>query len=164
MLSFSFSDFLTGGDTTLNMILWPMIAGVIAAACLIFANKKIIGVFVKRLLEEKADSAETAKSLEELGFAKKRLLRFSLRPGSTLRKIVSVSVPEEPDGAPVRYYIPEEKAYRAEVTYDPDGVSVMTILLAIIMFLVLTVLLMTVIPDLIRMASNAFGANSIYSI
>ncbi len=154
------SDFFTGSETTLASIIIPLVTGVIIAACAVLFNKQIIGKFVKRLFDENADSEQNAKTLEELGFQKNRILRYSLRDGSTLRKVVMaspVSNDEEEKKTPPRYYIPEEHAYRAEVIYNPDGSSVLTILIAIIMFIAVTLLLLVIIPDLIQMASNAIN-------
>ncbi len=152
------TEFFTGGNTTLASILWPLIAGVIIAACAVFFNKQTVGKFVKKLFDEQAISEDTAKSLHELGYENNKLIRFALRPNSTLRKIIRFTPAQEE--IPERFYIPDECAYRAEITYNPDGSSVLTILIAIIMFLALTVILMTVIPDLIQMASNAADAFS----
>ena len=154
------SDFFTGSETTLASIIIPLVTGVIIAACAVLFSKQIIGKFVKRLFDENADSEQNAKTLEELGFQKNRILRYSLRDGSTLRKVVMaspVSNDEEEKKTPPRYYIPEEHAYRAEVIYNPDGSSVLTILIAIIMFIAVTLLLLVIIPDLIQMASNAIN-------
>ena len=153
------SDLLTGGNTTLASILWPLVAGVILAACAVFFNKQTVGKFVKKLFDEQAISEDSAKSLAELGFEKNSLVKFALRSGSTLRKVIRVApVDGEDNTAAERYYIPDECAYRAEVTYNPDGSSVLTIVIAIVMFIAMTVILMTVIPDLIQMASNAADA------
>ncbi len=154
------SDLLTGGNTTLASILWPLVAGVILAACAVFFNKQTVGKFVKKLFDVQAINEESAKSLAELGFEKNALVKFALRTGSTLRKVIRVAPVdgEEQTAAQERYYIPDECAYRAEVTYNPDGSSVLTIVIAIIMFIGMTVILMTVIPDLIQMASNAADA------
>ena len=144
---------------TLASILIPIAFGMIIAACLVFINKQTLGKFVKRLFYENADSEQSARTLTELGFEKNRLLRRSLRDGSSLRKVVHVC-----DGAqegkqgekkPLRYYIPEDCAYRAEVLYNPDGSSVLTILITVIMFVAIVLLLMMIVPDLIQMVANA---------
>jgi hypothetical protein len=153
------SDLLTGGNTTLASILWPLIAGVILAACAVFFNKQTVGKFVKKLFDEQAINEESAKSLAELGFEKNTIVKIALRTGSTLRKVIHVvPIDGEDTTAAERYYIPDECAYRAEVTYNPDGSSILTIVIAIVMFIAMAVILMTVIPDLIQMASNAADA------
>lgn len=151
------SQLLTGGNTTLASILWPLVAGVILAACAVFFNKQTVGKFVKKLFDAQANDADSAKSLSDLGLQKSVILKLALHPDSTLRKMVR-SAPAEDASAPERFYIPEETAYRAEVTYNPDGSSVLTIVIAIVMFIAVAMILMTVIPDLVQMVSNAADA------
>jgi hypothetical protein len=141
-------------NPTVGSILWPLMVGVIIAAFVVLFHKKTLGKLVKKLFDEGAKTEATAKSLAELGLEKNKFLRYALRPDSTLRKIIDAT---EVDGE-LRYYITEDNAYRAEVTYNPDGSSVLTIVIAIVMFIGMTVILMTVIPDLIQMASNAADA------
>ena len=151
------SEFFTGPISDLASILSSMVIGVILAACIVFINKQTIGKFVKRLFDEKATSEDTAKTLEELGFEKSRILRHALRSGSTLRKMVMACSDgsEEESSSPLRFYIPDEKAYRAEITYNPDGSSILTLVIATLMFIVVATILVVLIPDLIQMASNA---------
>lgn len=156
------SEWFTSGSTTLPMIVWPLILGVIIAAVAVFLNKKLIGRFVARLLAEKASTPQSAKTFAELGIKSSSFLRFSLRREGTLRKMVkAVDTVEEREGkSPVateRYYIPEEMAYRAERLYDPDDASVMTVLLAVLIFILVAVGLLFVVPELIQMLKNAFS-------
>jgi len=150
------SDLFIGNNPTLASILWPLIAGVVIAACAVFFHKQTIGKFVKKLLTEKADTPETAKSLSDLGFEKNKLVKWALRPDTTLRKII-FSAENAEENAPARYYIPEDKAYRAEVTYNPDGASLLAMMAAIVVFILLA-FLMALIPDLIQMAKNAISS------
>ncbi len=144
-------DLLSGNNPTLAAIVWPLIGGVILAACAVFFCKQTVGKFVKKLFDEKAVSEASARSLSDLGLEKNRFLRLALRRDTTLRKMVLSAE----DGTTERYYIPEDKAYRAEVTYNPDGSSVLTIVIAVVAFIALAVILMAVIPDLIGMMSDA---------
>ena len=165
------SDFLTNGDITLASVIFPLIAGVILAVCAMFFVKKTTGRFVKALLDEKADAPETAKTLAELGYQKKPLLKYALRPGSTLRKIVltapadgqseetpdAASAAETPISENTRFYIPEDKAYRAETTYNPDGMSILLLLLIVLALIVLSFVLLSLIPALMRWLSGVLS-------
>ncbi len=154
------TQFLAGGNEPLASILWPLISGVVLAACVVFFNKQTVGRFVKALFDAEASTPESAKTLAELGYDKNRLIRHALRPGAVLRKMVHVSL-EEADGVTTeRYYIPEECAYRAEVTYNPDGSSVLTLVIAVVAFFAVAMILMSVIPDLIGMLTAAFTSSS----
>ena len=145
----TFSDILIQNNPTLAAILYPMLVGLIIGATVVLFNKQVIGKLVKKLLDDKIHSEGSAKTLDELGFGKSRMLKFLLRDGTTLSGEA---------GAAARYYIPQDCAYRAEVTYNPDGSSVITVVIAIVMFIALTFIMMTVIPDLIQMLKNAINA------
>lgn len=152
----TFSDILIQNNPTLALILYPMLIGLIIGVMVVLFNKQVIGKLVKKLLDDKISTDGTAKTLEELGFGKSRTLKFLLRDGTTLRKMVKTAENDGKTSAP-RYYIPEDCAYRAEVTYNPDGSSVITVVIAIIMFAALTLIMMTLIPDLIQMLKNAIN-------
>lgn len=152
----TFSDILIQNNPTLAAILYPMLIGLIIGVIVVLFNKQVIGKLVKKLLDDKISSESSAKTLDELGFGKSRLLKFLLRDGTTLRKVIKTAENGE-TGASAKYYIPEDCAYRAEVTYNPDGSSVITVVIAIIMFIALTFIMMTVIPDLIQMLTNAIN-------
>ena len=153
-----FSDFFTGADMTLASVIWPLIAGVVIAVIVVFVVKRTTGRLVKALLDQKADSPETAKTLGELGFDRKPALRYSLRPNATLRKLV-MTVPADGEGKPItgetRLYIPEDKAYRAETSYNPDGTSLLLLLLLVLMLLLAAAAVMTLVPLLVEWLSSA---------
>jgi hypothetical protein len=141
-------------NPTVGSILWPLMVGVIIAAFVVLFHKKTLGKLVKKLFDEGAKTEATAKSLAELGLEKNKFLRYALRPDSTLRKIIDAT---EVDGE-LRYYIAEDNAYRAEVTYNPDGSSVLTVVIAILLILIVASVMLILIPDLIQMFKNAFNA------
>jgi hypothetical protein len=141
-------------NPTVGSILWPLMVGVIIAAFVVLFHKKTLGKLVKKLFDEGAKTEATAKSLAELGLEKNKFLRYALRPDSTLRKIIDAT---EVDGE-LRYYITEDNAYRAEVTYNPDGSSVLTVVIAILLILIVASVMLILIPDLIQMFKNAFNA------
>ena len=94
--------------------------GLVLAAFIAFfvslTNKKI----VKRLLEKKALSRDTAANAEDIG-GKSGLGRLALRDRSALRKTVEATGISEGAGGEKRYYIPEEKADGAEIRYVKKG-------------------------------------------
>jgi ABC-type uncharacterized transport system permease subunit len=141
-------------NPTVGSILWPLMVGVIIAAFVVLFHKKTLGKLVKKLFDEGAKTEATAKSLAELGLEKNKFLRYALRPDSTLRKIIDAT---EVNGE-LRYYIAEDNAYRAEVTYNPDGSSVLTVVIAILLILIVASVMLILIPDLIQMFKNAFNA------
>ena len=159
----TFSDLLIQNNPTLAAILYPMLIGLIIGATVVLFNKQVIGKLVKKLLDDKIHSEGSAKTLDELGFGKSRMLKFLLRDGTTLRKVVKTAEGGEA-GAAARYYIPQDCAYiNREDHFQSDisvklGSSVITVVIAIVMFIALTFIMMTVIPDLIQMLKNAINA------
>lgn len=146
---------LTGGNTAVASIVWPLMCGVFLALIIVYINKKTVGRFVKALLEVKANTADTSKSLEELDLAKKRFLAYALRSQSTLSNLVRKASVET--DAPARYYIPEELSFRAETFYKDDRFSPMTIVIGAISFLAVSLLLVNVVPELLQMTSSAIN-------
>lgn len=138
---------------TLSGIVIPLIAGLMIAACIAYLLKRIYGKFVTALLRGESVDEESARSLSELGMDKKRLLRRTLRDGSSLRKVVMKT--ESADGT-VRYYIPEDKRDRASSLYASDRSTVLTVIVAFILFAVIAILLLMYLPKLIEFASDLF--------
>ena len=79
----TFSDILIQNNPTLAAILYPMLIGLIIGATVVLFNKQVIGKLVKKLLDDKIHSEGSAKTLDELGFGKSRMLKFLLRDGTT---------------------------------------------------------------------------------
>ena len=140
---------LTGGNTTVASVIWPMIVGVFIAMLISYFNKKTIGRLVKKLLKSGAKSPETAKSLSELGFSEKSF-SYALRPSSTLSSLIIK------DDSTSKLYIPEDKAYRAETTYSPDGTRVLTIILAAVLLIIAGIGLNNLVPYVIKLVSGLF--------
>ena len=116
------AEFFTGGSLSAASVVWPMMIGVFLAVLIAYFNKRSIGKLVKKLLSAPADSEESALSLSDMGLEKKSYIKYSLRRGGTLSSIVKMTE----DG---RYYIPEDKGYRAETTYYPDRSSILTLII-----------------------------------
>ncbi len=146
-----FADLITEADLTLSKVLGAAVVGIIIATVIIVINKNLIGGLVKALLRDKIDTPEKAKTLPELGFGKKGMLAYCLRDGSTLRNTVSLEVGEDGEK---RYYITDEKSYRASSLYNRRGASPFAVVLAAVLATVLGIALLTVVPDLIQMATN----------
>ncbi len=137
----------------LETILYSCLAGVIIAVCVTVISKNSLGKFVKTILDEKAMTEGSAKTLAELGFEKNFLVKQALKNKNGLGKVVSTA---ESDGE-TKYFISDEKSFRAESLYNPHGGSIMIIFITAVVFIALIAVLFTVIPDLIQMAKNAFS-------
>lgn len=74
--------------TSLRMIIVGIFIGLALACFAAVFNKRVLGDFVRKVLREEALSPETAKTLSELGYARKTCIRSSVRKGVNLRRVV----------------------------------------------------------------------------
>ncbi len=82
------NNFTFGSGTliSLKMLLIGITFGLIFASFVTIYNKRYIGGFVRKLLKEDCLNATSAKTLDELGYLKNPVIRFSLRAGSPLSR------------------------------------------------------------------------------
>lgn len=179
------SNILSQPAMTLDIVIWSMFLGIVGGAFYSFYIKSVLGAFVRRLLTDGALSPETARGLDETGFAGNIFVRRALREGGAIRKVVrtvgetaareageaaEVSVLES-EGMKIkslktanfnpltaRFYIPEDLRYRADIMFDTKGTSLPVALIAVLAFLVAAMLSFAIIPDLVQMAKNAFSS------
>lgn len=140
---------LTGGNMTSASIIWSIIIGVFIAVVITYINKKTIGKLVDKLLSLPADSEENAVSLDDAGFGGKGSLRYALRPTSTLSNIIKHTEDN-------RYYIPEDRQYRAESVYTQSRLSVMTLIFSAIFLIIAGSALLNVLPTIIETVKGIF--------
>ena len=143
------SELLTGGDVTVASIVWPLMIGAFIAVVIGISNKLLVGKLVKSLLKAEATCPENAKTLKELGLNEKGFLRYALRDGSTL----SVLINKAENGG---YFIPSDKAFRAENTYVSDRTTYLTMIIAAVIFIAAGIGLNNIIPKLVDYALNVF--------
>ena len=159
------NSFFTEFAPTLEQVLWPMLAGIVLAAAIVLLNKKLFGRIVRRLIELRAFTPQTAVTLREAGLRETRVLRFALREKSAFRKLVHTCLPaQEPAEsaskeqketlASLRFYLPEENCDRASLQYDNNGASFLGVFLACILFFAAILILLTIVPDFIKMIEN----------
>ena len=141
---------LTGSDVTVASVVWPLVIGAFLAVAIAVINKMAVGRVVKALISAKASSPESAKTLKELGMSEKGYIAYALRPSSTLRSLIGKN--EENGG----YFIPEDKAFRAENTYVSDRASYVTLIVAAVIFLASGIGLNQLVPKLIDFAIKTF--------
>ena len=133
-----------------KQVLWAFMIGASCAAVYLFMVRRILGTFVRKLLEHDAFSPETAVSFEELGLKKSFLIKRSLRPGTDFSQTVL-----ESEG---KYYIPEDMLEKAESKYKGASGGVLILLLAIAVFAIVTAVAIYVFPQLADMFKNLFSS------
>ena len=136
---------------SLPFIVWMLIAGVIIAFIIIFCNKKIVGAFVRAIIDANATSEEAAKTLAEFGQddnvsaisryksseALRRIIRTVGQPeeqGDSKKKKSAVTVDEN-----TRFYIPEDMLLRAKKQYA-GGESVLTVIIGSVVLIAVGVI------------------------
>ena len=171
----------SGGIVTLRIIIIGIMFGFCAAAIAVLYEKRVIGGFVKKLLYEDCIGSDKAKTLQELGFGKNPSIRSSLRSGSTLKRWVKcveedefwASVEEKRaefeaehpgesyvypafkrDPDTMRFYIPSELKYKADVKFSTKGANVVSAIMVILISIILCAVLCSVIPDMLMFADN----------
>ena len=148
----------------LNYILIGLYIGIVVASAFICYRKIHLGIAVRALLKEKAHSEEDAKTIEELGVAKRPTLVRALRRGrfGGIVKQIGVDIEaKRPDYTSARYYIPENRRYQAEDRYSRKGMGVGVVIFWAIFLIPVFMVLRFVIPELLQLLDNFItGLNS----
>ena len=139
---------LTGSNTSVAMIVWSLIIGVFLAMAISVYNKMTVGRLVKKLLDVKANTPESAKSLAELGF-KDNSYSYALRPSSTLSSIIHRTEDK-------KLYIPEDKSYRAETTFVSGKINPVAAVISVVLLLAAGIGLNNLIPYILKLANGIF--------
>lgn len=155
---------------TLELVIWSLFIGVIIGAVATVYIKRVLGSFVRRLLESDATAPECAKTLDEAGLTHnvfvRRAVTGALR-GGKYHGVVMLApefAAEGSDGrikakdiSSMKFYIPKERTWRAGEMYDAKGSSIITVLIAILTFLVVALISFQVIPYLLSLITDATG-------
>lgn len=172
---------------SVELIVWALFGGFVFASLLAVYNKRLIGGLVKRMISENALSPEKALTVTELGYGTDWFIKNALRKDEALLRFVSrVDAPaadeegEETNGdaangevtngdakpaatakmidfETARFYIPEEKKYKAEVRYAGKGTDFVAFGICIVIFAVAAFAAIFLIPDLIQLIDNFVG-------
>ena len=179
--AFEHISFSADDAALLQTVIWAIYIGIVLAALLSLYQQCVPSRLIRALLTREAFDKERACTLATLGLDKNPLIALELRFGSALKKLVKSTadgagesatppngengefVPEngamdaaedapDPQSAvPVRYYIPEDLKYRAEVRYGKKGNGVVAFFLTVLLSLAVVALLMKLIPPILGM-------------
>ena len=101
-----------GSLITIPMIIVAIAAAIILSSVAAILNKTVFGNFVRALMKSEALSPENAKTLEELGYDEKLMIRRSVRRGYNLRSVIRCVEEEE--------YNERTRIAREEYEKNPD--------------------------------------------
>lgn len=156
----SFLDMLSRADT-LQIVIWSVFIGIVVGACSLYYNKRVIGSFVRDLLQSGATGPDSARTLEELGYGKSFFIKHALRDGSVLRKMVweaDDNFTTDPSGYTfsarsrkmdintARFYVDESNRIKVDLRYSAKGTDIITLLIGVIIFAVVAYALLMFIP------------------
>lgn len=171
----------SGGVVSLRFIIIGLMFGFCVAAFVSLYEKRMIGSFAKKLLKENCIDKENAKTLYELGYERSLAVRSSLKSGTTLKKWVKcveedefyASIEEKRaefeakhpgeqyiypafkrDCDTMRFYIPSELKYKADVKFNTRGTNIVSVILVILVSIVMFSVLCSVIPDMLIFVDN----------
>lgn len=78
----------TGTVTSVRLIVLGLFVGVIIACVAMAYNKQVLGGFARKLLSLEVNSADKAKTLEQLGYHKNPFIRNAVQRSVSLRRVV----------------------------------------------------------------------------
>lgn len=168
---------LNNPTISLELLVWSIFIGIVLGALASLYNKRVLGGFVRALIKNGANSPVNAVTVGEAGFSGNIFVKFALKRGTSLRKVVYCSV--EPDIIPkekvnpvirflssstefrkkinvkeAKFYIPSDMMDRAELRYEKKGTDLFSFLLTVLVFLVVVYLSLKFIPDIIGMVDS----------
>ena len=140
---------------TQEIIIQGLFIGVVLAVLTIGYNKLVLGKFVKALIKSEANHPLRAKSFEQLGVSQNIFIKLALRKRGTLRRIVREPEDTEMQG---RFYIPEDKLYRAGRIYGGKDVDVLMLAAVLVVLFLFFGLVVLYLPVLMNAITNTFGS------
>ena len=166
------------------LIVIGVFVGVVIALLATVFNKRILGGMVRKLLMEEALSADSAKTLDELGFKNHLLLRYAVKGNVSLRRVVycreeeeflqkqeeerkNAPSPKKFRAKPFRvdpkvhhFYIPEEQKDTAAVKFEKKGTSPVALGILLLVLIVLLIVLLFALPKLMEWLNQLVGSFS----
>lgn len=150
----------------LNLVIWSVYLGFIIASIMYYYQKKVIGGFVRHLMEQGANSPDNALTLTELGYQNHPAIRRELSKNGALRKMVwevEDNYRTGEDGFLYcarekaldlnigKFYVSEERRIDAELRYDNKGTDLFSLIIAAVIFFVLAVVACIWLPTLLAL-------------
>ncbi len=140
-------DLIMSGKVTSFAV--PIFIGVLTAGAIFcFIGGRYSG-FVRALLDARAESAETAKTLAQLGVKSTSALLRGLRDGSSLRKSVEKAIGKNGESL---YYIPPAQMNRAASLFVKKRSSLGVILLSVALLIAVLFAVIFLVPSILELA------------
>lgn len=141
MLFYKWGDVLLSFDD----IVTGLFIGIVISMFYVFYNKMIVGRFVRLLVKNGAVDLDSALTANEINYKITPVLRLALRK----RGLLGVFVKSEDDKLKIherKFYIPEEKIYRAERIYCGRDVDPFMLVVSLMLVLIMYAVVVTFVP------------------
>ena len=171
---------LLANGSSLELAIWGMYLGIVLASLLALYEKRVIGKFVRTILQRGALSPENAVTLSDLGYERNPFIRRTLRGKTALSTLVYMpgedhGLPEDPEpdeelhpipairgkidltSKNAKFYIPAPLRHRATIRFEQHGTHVMGVVVAILIFAAVAILLLWGLPKVIDFVSGVFS-------
>lgn len=174
---------LDNTSVSLTVIVWALCIGLALGVIFYAVSRYSAGKTVKKLSDGKNNSAESAKTLAELGINASFLVKKNLRDGQPLRKYIAIAnedeckterkknffnslykffrsedLPPKIDFSKALFYLPEESRHTAQVRFEAKSSSVIVSLIFAIIFLLCAVGISLCLPKLLELIDNMISA------
>ncbi len=180
----SFEDYENLTENALFSVPLIVIGIFVGIAIALFASvftKRVLGGMVRKLLAEEALSADSAKTLDELGLGSHVLLCHAVKGNVSLRRVVycreedqflqeqeeqkqASPSPKKFKSKPFRvdpkmhhFYIPEEQKETAAAKFQEKGTSIVSLCVLLIVLVVLLTVILFALPKLMEWFDKFLG-------
>ena len=160
-----------------KLLVLGMYFGVILASLCMLYNKRFIGGFIRKLDSEACLSPESAKTLNELSYGNKLLIKWSLARGNLLRNIVRRAENESEENAEnstraggyskkridfenARFYIPAEKRDVVIGRFDAKGSTWLSVALTAVIGIIVVVVIFKIAPFIVGLIDESLSGFS----
>lgn len=126
--------------------------GIVLASLYAAYQRGVVGKPVRALLRAEALSPEAAKTLAELSLDRNPFVVFEVERNRVLKGLIRTV--EGREGEAMRYYIPEELKYRADVRFEAKGNGVFALILTAVVATGLAIALIALLPTFLTIIDN----------
>lgn len=132
-----------------EIFLWTVFFGICLASVYAFLLKKVLGNFIRTMIDSGATNIYGAKSLDELGFSNNKFVKFALRPNEPLKKALA-----SPEDNPDKFYIPTDSIETVEKRFCSQTTTLWTLFLMLVLFLFIVLILRWLSPYIVDYLTN----------
>ncbi len=143
----------------MNYILLGLYVGVVLGLIATYYRRAHLGKAIRAIISAEAFSPETAKTPEELGIGKSRILKRALKK-SKFGGMVKAAIADSGQDSlgETRYYIPEKIRFQAEDRYSKKGAGIGKVILWAIIMIPVFLVLRYVIPEFLLILDGILGS------